>query len=208
MKQYLLAIILLVLVAVGGFYLFTRVDTSSWKTYTNTSYGYQVKYPANMTVDYVGAYATIPVEQSDDAIIGKLNSGPTEFQVTAYILNSLQSGTSYDKQRADLIALPLQQLAETVRQVQVDDKNASTSGKQIGELKKITFGEQEAYSFTLTKYFSNGVSGGYGFQPDNAVFNFIFIENKTEQKLMISYPLGDAVAEKIKDSFQLATSTK
>ncbi|MFI5260533.1 MAG: hypothetical protein ACHQU0_01945 [Candidatus Paceibacteria bacterium] len=207
MKKILPAILLLALIAVGSWYALTRVSTSHWKTYTNTSYGYQVKYPANMTVSYIGENSTIPVEQSDDAIIGVLNGGPTEFQVTAYVLYSVQSGTSYNKQRSDLIALPLQKLAETVRQAQVNDKNPATPDKQTGQLKEITFAGQKGYSFTVTRTF-NGLNGDYLLQPTNTTFDFIFIENKSGQKLMISYPLGDTVAEKIGNSFQLTASAK
>lgn len=195
-------IFLALLAVAGGLYYFTRVDTSNWKTYTNTIYGYELKYPADMKVDYVGEYATIPVEQSDDPMI-YFPGGPTEFGVTAYLSDTSHNSPAI-RERNNLITLPLPQFSEEIRQMQVNDKNIHVLNKQIGELKEITFVGQKAYSFTLTESFSRGLSGGYalGLEGSHA-FNFIFVENKNGIKLMIRYPLGDAIAERIKDSFKL-----
>ncbi|MHB0865750.1 MAG: hypothetical protein ACYC1Y_02520 [Minisyncoccota bacterium] len=209
MKKLLPVILLALFVAAGGLYYFTHVqkqsvtqtDTSAWKTYVNTSYGYEVKYPADMTVGYLGMAETIPIEESGEAIIHATGK-PDTFGINAYTPLT-DHRTDAVKKQADLIALPLQQFAETIRQDQVNDKNSWTPDKQVGELKKINFAGREAYSFTLTRSFhGTGRIGDYLLDSDGAVYNFVFVENNAEVKLMIRYPLGDTTAEQIKNSFE------
>lgn len=200
MKKFLPLALLIAFVVAGSLYILTRVDTSTWKTYTNISYEYQVTHPADMPASYIASYKDIPVEQSYFMRMGNQNDGSVEFTVTAYDYRDERSALDYD----NLQKLPLQQLAETMRQKQIADKNIYTPDKQTGDLKEITFAGQKAYSFTQSRGF-NGINGAYSFsaRQGNPIYNFIFFENKKGVKLMISYPLGDAIAEKIKDSFQL-----
>lgn len=52
MKKYLIAIILLVLVAGGGYGFYSRknviTNTDNWKTYRSEQYGIELKYPSNL----------------------------------------------------------------------------------------------------------------------------------------------------------------
>lgn len=79
-------------------------------------------------------------------------------------------------------------------------------GREIGDLKPITIAGQLAYSFTLTKGFKEESEPkddlGY-ILPGDSVYNFVFLENRTGEKLMIHYPLGDAISERIAQSLEV-----
>lgn len=177
----------------------TTFETPAWTTYVNTVYGYQLSYPANMTVSYNGMDIAIPVETSDEAIIYAMGN-PMTFQINAYI-SPPQYIPQVSKRQYDLIAMPLKQFAEAIRQDQIKDKDATEPDEQIGELQKIIFAGRDAYSFTLTETFT-GVHGGYILEPKGSVHNFIFVEKNVGVKLMIHYPLNDQNAERIKDSLK------
>lgn len=202
MKKTIAVLILALLVMVGGVYYFMRSQGHSinWKIYTNTVYGYQVSYPQDTIPDDIIRHEPIPVEESDDVTI-TTKENLTKFGVTAY--TPLTGwGTEIEKKQTELITLPLQQFAEAVRKIQVDDKNPYEQDKHAGELNEITFAGQKAYSFTLNRGF-NGPHGSYTLDPDTAVYNLVFIENKAGVKLMIRYPLNDSIAERIANSFKV-----
>ena len=72
----LLALIAILLVG-GGAYMYTQnkqgnqsvtVSTSDWKTYANTQYGFEIKYPSNLSVKITAPIMTSTVDRSADPI--------------------------------------------------------------------------------------------------------------------------------------------
>src|SRR5438105_13679926 len=109
MKRFLPAVLLVLLVAVAGWYALTRVDTSDWKTYSNTNYGYRIEYPSRLNVGSIseGGISLIEAfDHPDVVLIGKLDSmsPPIEFDVTAYSLSGKSPGNDYYKEIAGLVA--------------------------------------------------------------------------------------------------------
>lgn len=81
--SFALIAIIVVLVAIGGYFawskkpnqhienksLLTEVSspTADWKTYTNTKYGYEIKYPKDFTLSYpAGSPCSGPIEECGD----------------------------------------------------------------------------------------------------------------------------------------------
>ncbi|HVS79507.1 MAG TPA: hypothetical protein VHF05_00860 [Candidatus Paceibacterota bacterium] len=176
-------------------------QTQDWKTYQNVAHGYAVSYPEDAAVQPVAEMEGKPVEQSDDIIIEIPGVGE-KFGATIY-LPFQNAPKALTEERNKLIMLPLFQFAESIRQMQLDDTNPYTKNKKVGGLNEIDLEGQKAYSFTLTKSFSQGLAGGYSLGKEGTVFNFVFVENKSGEKIMIHYPLNDDVAERMIDSFEL-----
>ncbi|MEJ0053297.1 MAG: hypothetical protein WDN10_01020 [bacterium] len=174
---------------------------ADWQAYVNAVHGYEVSHPADMDVSYIALVETIPVEESDEAVMSFPGVGhPIIFWISAELpfTNEIPEA---NKTQADRVALPLREFAETIREDQVNDGDGAAFGKRVGDLVETTFAGRQAYSFTLTKSFL-GVGEGYMLEPEGAVHRFIFVENDIGTKLMIHYPLGNAVAEKMAESFR------
>ncbi len=210
MNKTVLIAIAAFLILVGGMYYFTRsseesatvVDTSGWNTYTNTTYSYSLSYPDGLRLGYPGMAETVRIEETDDLMIDA-DLKPAIFGVTAYTVDTAHDSPAI-KERNSLATLPLKEFAEGVRQLQVNDSNSSIQDKTVGELQEITFAGKPAYSFTLNKAFvSDSLGSGYILTPEDTNFNFIFVENKFGQKLMVRYLVNDTAAEGIKNSFKL-----
>ncbi len=178
-------------------------QNQNWKVYTNIGHGYHVSYPEEAMVAPVAEMESKTIDQSDDVVISKPGRSGTRLTVTAYVPLAPNAPSLLLEERKSLIALPLQQFAEEIRKIQFNDTNASVQGKQTGELKEITFAGQKAYAFTLTKSFKEWSRENLGhIIPEGFVFNFIFVENKSGEKLMISYPMNDPSSEQMRNSFE------
>ena len=180
-------------------------DTSDWGMYVNTANGYQLKFPKNARI-------SARAEDEDALPLDKLNRAhifvpgeSTEVYVEAYAPRAASAKTLDLASTLNQSAvLPLQEFAEDIRQMQVRDKSPYAAGKMIGELQDSLFAGQNAYSFTLTKTFTESSDGSYGYAlPDGATYNYVLLENRSGTKLMIHYPLGDYTSESIAASFQL-----
>lgn len=216
MNIRIVAIVILIIVIASGIFIFFRghylngngtsqpiattppiSSTSDWKTYINSSYGYQVSYPQNALATKYYEEDNDPLEKTEYLQIfipGEI----TQFSVEAYISNT-NATDSVSMELNALDALPLQQFATALHQYQIDNPNQNMKDRQVGDLTETTFAGQKAYSFTLTNGFTTP-AGEYAI-PTGVTFNYIAIENKAGIKLLIYYPLSNSVTETIKDSF-------
>ena len=175
-------------------------EKQGWKTYANQAYGYHVSYPPNAIVAS-HSEDTTQLDQIADVEISIIGQ-TTLFFVTAYIPYGDVS-ESFVRERNTIVTLPLRQFAEALRQWQVNNQNPSMTGRQVGEFKAITFAGKKAYSFTLTKGFSESPDGQYGYMlPEGVTYNFIIVENGKGQKLLIHYPNTMQVAKQIESTFK------
>ncbi|MFZ1075649.1 MAG: hypothetical protein WAN50_04725 [Minisyncoccia bacterium] len=193
----------LVCIAVWEFHAVTAtVDTASWSIYSNTAYKYSIKYAPGSLVDRFIEEENESQNKTSYAMI-YLPGTTTEIDIQAFA-TGLHSGKEYD----DLLAEPLQQFASTLRQYQVDDSNPNLKDRQIGALVPITFAGHRAYSFSLTKGFTNTAEGNGSIIPDGVTQNLITVENNDGTKLLIRYPLYDKSAEEMIGTFAFSTSTE
>ncbi len=202
-KMILVIIVALIVLPIVFFKLRPEIsDNQNWKTYANIAYGYSIIYPENAEIAKVSEEEQGPAEQSEAVYVQIPGAGGMKFAVTAYLPYKYAPEPLAEEQRS-FIALPLPQFAETIRQLQINDNNPNTRDKKVGELKEITLDGQKAYSFTLTRSFNKGLAGGYILDTKGTIFNFIFVENKAGEKLMIHYPLSDNISEKILKLFEI-----
>ncbi len=169
----------------------TNTPSTNWKVYENTAYGYRLSYPLNTEIARVQDMDPRPITEVDDIYVSWEGS---ELFITAVTGSSTASASD------------LKSFAESIRQNQINNKNPNVRNKQVGDLKKISFADKAAYSFTLSGGFIVGASGTteYGFEGTH---NYIFAENNAGEKMILHYPIGDALSEKIKNSFVFINKT-
>ncbi|MDO8572140.1 MAG: hypothetical protein Q7S11_00020 [bacterium] len=175
-----------------------KLDTSTWKKYKNTSFRYSVKYPKDAEISTIVDLDPTPVEKGSDIQIFVPGSN-TDITVNVLVpLIHVSSETIIKRNK--LLALSLRELSEKVRLYEVNYKNPNFKNREVGSMKEITIDGQKAYSFTLSAGFDFEWTGGY-ILPDNTIYNYIFVENKNGEKMMIHYPLKDEVSGAMMSSF-------
>lgn len=77
----------------------TIIDMSSWKTYTNTKYGYEFKYPENVGVisDYDSSFIGPPTNPEEDLLLISDKEKTFHFQVSDGKLNRVKNSTLGDQ---------------------------------------------------------------------------------------------------------------
>lgn len=211
-RKYIIILITIIVIAIASLFILIKYGVKSndlestisqnqnWQTYINISYGYEILYPENASVSQVSEEESGSIEQSE-AVYVQIPGVGNKFAITMY-LPYKNAPEPLAGEQLKLVTLPLKQFAEAIRQLQINDDNPNTKDRKVGELKETILAGQKAYSFTLTKSFNKGLAGGYILSKDGTVFNFIFVENKAREKLMIHYPLNGVIAEQIKNSFE------
>lgn len=170
----------------------------TWNTYSNTVHEYKISYPPEVMIAPIAEMDSRQIDKIDDLEVfvpGKI----TALFVTVLTPYTNASG-AVAMERMKLINLPLRQFAETLRQYQITDRNPAIHGKQVGNLEEDSIGGRRAYSFTLTKSFNLGLTGGYAL-ADATVYNYFFTENRNGEKFIIHYPMDDSLSEQMRNSF-------
>lgn len=169
----------------------TTEPEERWASYTNTTYGYTLKYPSSVTPSAVAPEERLPVEQSFFVVIdGEHHGAITIFARKAFTYN----GIAPDALEQNRIAnLDIKSFAETLWQKEVSVVNPNFPNRKVGKLEEITFANHKAYAMTVTGYTDNNGS---------AAFRTIYLDAGTH-KLVIQYPLKDDIFKRIIDTFQL-----
>lgn len=121
--------------------------TDGWETFSNTTYKYEFKHPADLEV-MSNSYAKAPNEAS------MISINNVEFNMQL-VVDEDWEGSGYD-----FIYYDLEDYVNEVWQANLDDDNLNIQNKEVGELKHFTFNGFDAYSFTLTGSYQDE-RGGY-----------------------------------------------
>lgn len=212
----LLALIALLLIG-GGTYVYVQknqtnqsatTQTSDWKTYTNTQYGYTLNYPEDVLLQPVAEEERLPATESGSIIMGL--GGTSGVRVGIYAWVSVPIGVNDVKnpnyeinkgiiENNRIIKLDLKSFSEALRQRAVDDKNSSLPNKNVGGLEEITFAGRTAYAVTVSGY-----SGGYGFSTGEP-FRYIYLDDGNH-KFVLQYSLKGDLSKQIIDTFKFISS--
>ena len=170
------------------------LSTSTWKVFENKKYGYTISYPSE---GYINSRndSTLNLSEEPTVEIGICN-GFTLGGVDAIIY------PNYPTQETEKAgALNLKSYAEAVRMIQINDSTANPyfKNRNVGMLKETTIDGRKAYQFTLDKGFTTSAKI-YGI-PYGGVNMYIITENLKGQKIIISYYLGNPIAEKMYRTF-------
>jgi hypothetical protein len=71
----------------------SMIDTSSWKTYINTKYGFEFKYPENVGIvnEESGRYAGPPTNPQEDLLLITDKEGTFHFQINNGVLYKIKN---------------------------------------------------------------------------------------------------------------------
>lgn len=112
-SQKILIVILIVIIAIGGYFtlktkqqpiaqqiLVTSVDdTVNWKTYINTKYGYEFKYPENVGIinEESSDYAGPPSNPEEDMLLLADKEKTFYIEIDKNVVNVIKKSTLSDQ---------------------------------------------------------------------------------------------------------------
>lgn len=172
---------------------------SDWKTYENTAYHYNIKYPKTWYVGQVLEEDRKTVEQSRmvelassfpsekrNGYVGITTWDPAEFN------GSDQAGIEFRQS----ISVDLKSFAEAIRQRKISETNDILPNKKVSELREVVFAGQKAFSYIVT--------GSYDKYGGNSA-GYLFLGNKGI-KFMVYYSLDVSLPQEIANTFKFTDS--
>ncbi len=175
-------------------------STEDWLQYSNTKYGYSLKYPrggdglrtqeVNVVRIYVprGIFGVVALGASS-------NDG-----------EGVQFAESEEK-RNQLLSLPLKAFVEQLQTHLKSLKGTETKYGPypliVGEITRTDIGGREGYTFTVSDMVWFGTPIGQILIPGNRDSNtYTFVENSKGQKFLLWYPSNDPSFETIRDTMK------
>ncbi len=156
-------------------------DTSSWKIYSNKTYGFSFKYPSDKELSSIGL-SSDDLDYPEQQILDGDN--------LIFKINYLTIDDYRDSGNTDLFQLPIKEFAQEYYNFTAANKNFDDN--QIGKITSVKIGAENGYSFTTT----TGFDGPWGGSSENRQSTHVFLENNID-KIVITYPTGDNTAETI-----------
>lgn len=210
---------LLILVSIVGIFLYIPThksspsnstqsaasSTTSWITYENTKYHYQLSYPENGRVSCEG-YEIEPIQECLSLRIGVEGmSGQIAINAEPFAFPNFTSA------QRRVLSLNLKSFAEHERTVAIKDdaskSNLSSSNSLVSST--TTIASQVAYGFNNTGrgrigvgFFSDGEMG-----ISSEMNSYFAIQNKSGDKFIIIFPANNPISQKIVDSFKFTDSS-
>lgn len=130
----------------------TASISADWKSFTNTSFGYSLKYPVDL--EFIEEYTAL---ETSDQVALAYKPGTADFEVH-FGLKAVYPGylDNLPTVKEALAANDLQKFATYLWDSNKNDINPETQGRTVGDLKKVQIGNHEAYTFTVTKFITVG----------------------------------------------------
>lgn len=164
-------------------------ETANWKTYTNSKYGFEFKYPAEYKI--IGNEMSILV---------------TSTGALTVLANGQSEGFDVYRVRSDDIAwfstqsmaLDLKSFTEKSWQINKSDSNPYIS-KEVGSIVETKVAGRKAYQFSLSGSFTSENGGGFVLKQKHI---FIFTEDLKGNKFVLWMPAGNQTNDKILATFE------
>ncbi len=165
----------------------TKDETADWKTYTNDTYGFSFRYPENLSVTS-NQLRTKAEEANELSLTGD--------KKVYFSLHGPLSKTGCDERIGKASSLDLKQYVNNIWEANKNDKNPNIQNKTVGNINNITINNNDGYSFTLTKSYTD-ICGGYLLLNNETSINFL---EKNGDKYMIE--TSGLIAGQVLSTFQ------
>lgn len=165
-------------------------DIGTWKTYDNTAFYYNLKYPQNSIIAPIQEMETPTTTESSAIEIFTPGSSITGIRIIVW--RKYLGNQNYEREAHNhLISLDLESFAKKLRQNDINDKNPNFLNKKISEVQTLEFAGERAYSFLIT-----GSMDGYG----HSSYYRVFTEHNGV-KFEIQYPKDEPTSEQVIKTF-------
>ena len=167
----------------------TISDTSEWKIYENTKYGYRFKYPSEAIIQKVAEMERSEVDESGSIVLG----------VPKYGVRLEITGGKFLSPKEDL-----KSFANTSWQYQKNSQNRNIE-KKVGELQQIEFASTTAYIFSLeerSSEYARQKEKEMNFPPTDRNSIFLFVESPKKEKFFIKFSANNQTSQQIINSFE------
>lgn len=163
-------------------------EAQDWLIFTNRKYKYTFKHPQGSSVG-----SNQFVTDAEDAFSVYLSGNQTNYNV------EVQDPEMYSNSPAIIRTkeLPLKEFAQEIWRQNNEDTNPYIKNKEVGQILQTTVSGKEAYQFTLTGSYHDGL-GGYVLEKK---YNYLFVENNG-LNFMIWLPADNSTARTILESFK------
>lgn len=190
------------------FYPPTDLTLPSWKTYENTKYNYRLKYPPTGTVQQKYGEGMEPDQKTLHSIsfgIGKTTL--VGVFVPEFYLDANNTISEFVSTAKNILSLDLKSFVQEIRRYQMEyvknNPNYSIDYKnliKIGEVTKLNFLGNDAYSFTLVGTLNTPIQGPL-VRSRHETHKYIFVDHNGTRYIIVSTD-NDSLAESILNTFQ------
>lgn len=171
-----------------------KVDTSNWLTFENEEYEFSFKYPGEKRL--FGNFLLDNPEKDTEIYVGSNDHGFTDLYIKVVLPDFYIDEVKVEVEK------PLSEYSQYVWELNKNDNNISASGKEVGDLKKVVVGENESYTFTVTKTIKPSSGSGFVITKKSNVYLF----STDEYKILASFPVDNQIGVQILETLKFVSN--